>query len=1414
MGGFQSRGRDYSAHKIEKTTYDVFKHSMASQMRKGPVSYINRKLQERGPKVTLDDSEIRNIYSGYFGVDPKHLESVGVEIPDWTKNATLDSINQHAYDHSMEIRDKQAIARASSDAHAGIAGFLGTMAGDAADAISFGTMFLPVVSQASTLRMAGKSGATLARARTGFLEGLAGAAMMEPTQGAQEKWLGNEYTMADSLTNVALGATMSMGIHVGGGTAGDLVSKAFGKKTLAEQGQELLMRERNQKNYDEGLNFDGEPDIRTLNIPEELGAEIRNVAEKIDNRTRESYGHAPDEKGNSVSWEAARIRMVEALDGWANGRTPDMELYGVIHQVQTALKNKTMTISEAERVIREAYKKHKGALLDPSRETVFKGFESKWTRGGKDVFDVDEKASVVKGQEDAALAIPDSEIEEGVKNNNRAAKNVADADNLAARAQKARDGVDKPKDAPEPSPEAEASPPKKTTKNVPNKLGALAEAEEKVRVIGEEREQIRVTQEKAAKQQRLDKNTLARKKEKLKKEIKARRELAEEEALARENKGLAPKESGPAVKPKEKSKATKATKATPEEASPMVVAAEEVVAAAEQSSKSAETDAALARQNRKAQERQNKANRELREEQNKKRARDEAALRSQGVLNDSNMGKRPDLRHPDNVGGGDKGGETPWSKSLNSGVIDEKSKRAPLEQAEVVSPLDKNTISKKKPVNEDGVRLYTREEVVDGYPRGMTVKEIDAELKNIGLKGHSGKSRAGKMAALDEYHKRTRAQEIKARETPGTFRLEDMSNTDRKRRLKQEAKDIKKREELAMATQRVETMETIKLIKEERLKDDAERKAAFELQKAKRELDRIKYVEERRAAGVEDPVYEPSSADWAAYMAPPVDKLPVFRWAGKDLAPLYDLSDAIDAVSVCRLPMTPNVGPKNKTGFGTVAPKPDYKNPLAGRRGTIGPEVRDRTYPEYHMEELNQVFYDIVEGDVPISVRPLTEQDGIDHGYLATNRTPEEVLRMEPEAEWNERGYTAENFNDETGGDFIGISQDELFTMEARRLAIEDLERSNVRYDSRYKPEVPPKEKVITYMPMAEIDGGAQHPNYNMRTLNREIQAATEQANYNIGNTIRRDYFAPHTRDMQEQRIARYDAHEAEKPIDRAKQLNPIRTVEDKETFNKTVGKAYWTYVNRVKPSLIERGGKAGLETFKLREEVARSKLFSSLEEYNDGSLPSWFFNDRALVELDGPLATEVGFRMDIEPRIREVYNRAHHQVVNDIDAAWTKFNESESVRMSALSEIEEAIGSKEFHPVEKEGMEKVRDILSRSVPQQLSFKNVSQLKDMYTTLGVPLPKDKRKSSLLENIQGPLENKRQEYIDVMTSVELTFEQGKRRAKEIKRINQKDVDYEWSKFNSFMEDISKADVLEVIETPKLKLNRQEPSGDNK
>ena len=110
--------------------------------------------------------------------------------------------------------------------------FGGALWGGIQDPLNLASSFVPVVGQARWAEAAGKASfaaRTAARVKYGAIEGVAGQALIEPINWGYSKQLGDDYSMRDTLVNLAAGAVMGGVIHGGKGAAEEGVAAVRAK---------------------------------------------------------------------------------------------------------------------------------------------------------------------------------------------------------------------------------------------------------------------------------------------------------------------------------------------------------------------------------------------------------------------------------------------------------------------------------------------------------------------------------------------------------------------------------------------------------------------------------------------------------------------------------------------------------------------------------------------------------------------------------------------------------------------------------------------------------------------------------------------------------------------------------------------------------------------------------------------------------------------------------------------------------------------------------------------------------------------------------------------------------------------------------------------------------------------------------
>lgn len=143
------------------------------------------------------------------------------------------SYTQEALDIIIERKKAELLRKDQMDRAKGIVPAVGQftamLAAQIVDPINIAASFVPVVGPARYTAMMSRAttaGArALVRAKVGAIEGVVGAAIVEPFVYRATQREQADYTMYDSMLNIGLGSVMGAGLHSGFGAIGDLIRK-------------------------------------------------------------------------------------------------------------------------------------------------------------------------------------------------------------------------------------------------------------------------------------------------------------------------------------------------------------------------------------------------------------------------------------------------------------------------------------------------------------------------------------------------------------------------------------------------------------------------------------------------------------------------------------------------------------------------------------------------------------------------------------------------------------------------------------------------------------------------------------------------------------------------------------------------------------------------------------------------------------------------------------------------------------------------------------------------------------------------------------------------------------------------------------------------------------------------------------
>jgi len=132
-----------------------------------------------------------------------------------------------------ELKRQQVLAQAPGGIAGGSVKLAAGLGASLLDPLNVASAFVPVVGEARYAELLGRAplgilGRTTVRAGVGAIEGTAGAAAIEPIVAASKHADQADYTMGDSLANIAFGGVFGAGLHSIGGGIGELWRYARG----------------------------------------------------------------------------------------------------------------------------------------------------------------------------------------------------------------------------------------------------------------------------------------------------------------------------------------------------------------------------------------------------------------------------------------------------------------------------------------------------------------------------------------------------------------------------------------------------------------------------------------------------------------------------------------------------------------------------------------------------------------------------------------------------------------------------------------------------------------------------------------------------------------------------------------------------------------------------------------------------------------------------------------------------------------------------------------------------------------------------------------------------------------------------------------------------------------------------------
>lgn len=143
--------------------------------------------------------------------------------------------------------NRQTVIERSPTGVRSLAGFGTEFAVSMLDPVNIASAFVPVIGEARYTALlasaGGFMGRTAIRAGVGGSEGLVGSALVEPLLYGLNQQLQNDYTMTDSLANIAFGTAFGGGLHMMGGAAGEAYRGLRGMPNSFDHLRGLTVRE-------------------------------------------------------------------------------------------------------------------------------------------------------------------------------------------------------------------------------------------------------------------------------------------------------------------------------------------------------------------------------------------------------------------------------------------------------------------------------------------------------------------------------------------------------------------------------------------------------------------------------------------------------------------------------------------------------------------------------------------------------------------------------------------------------------------------------------------------------------------------------------------------------------------------------------------------------------------------------------------------------------------------------------------------------------------------------------------------------------------------------------------------------------------------------------------------------------------
>jgi len=244
-----------------KTGYfETQKANIASSWDFNPTSSLFRLADKESAymesNVYLNKDELNKQYAG-----------MGLYFEQDTREGVVDYLVKRK---EIEQQRSSVMARGPQNTYGTL--FLASMATNFLDPINVGSAFIPIIGEARFASMVARSGKNVARLQRGFVEGLAGNALVEPIVYGVAKSEQADYDKYDAFFNVAVGGVIGSTLHASFGKIGDVIAEKTGKPNIY---QRLA-----------AVSPENQQDLLRYSIGKALKGEAIDTAEVIINKTK------------------------------------------------------------------------------------------------------------------------------------------------------------------------------------------------------------------------------------------------------------------------------------------------------------------------------------------------------------------------------------------------------------------------------------------------------------------------------------------------------------------------------------------------------------------------------------------------------------------------------------------------------------------------------------------------------------------------------------------------------------------------------------------------------------------------------------------------------------------------------------------------------------------------------------------------------------------------------------------------------------------------------------------------------------------------------------------------------------------------------------------------------------------------